>query len=106
MKPDLKNMSRKQLLKLQSDIEKALEKLADTEKRAALEAAEKAAKAHGYSLKDLTGVKPARSTAAKSPAKKPAANAKDGRAKVAPKFRNPGNPEQTWSGRGRSPTSG
>lgn len=26
-----------------------------------------------------------------------------GRAKVAPKYRNPANPEQTWTGRGKSP---
>ncbi|NHX27966.1 H-NS histone family protein, partial [Escherichia coli] len=40
-----------------------------------------AAREHGFSLADLTG--------ASTPA--------------APKYRNPENPDQTWSGRGRKP---
>lgn len=94
MPVNLKGMTRKELERLKTNVEKALEKVADTEKKAALEAAEKAAKAFGFSLSDLEGVKPGRkASSAKS----------DGRAKVAPKYRNPANPEETWTGRGRKP---
>ena len=43
---------------------------------------------HGFSLKELTGVSPARSK---------------GRTKNPPKYRHPENPEITWTGRGRKP---
>ena len=52
MKFDLKALTRKELEKLRGDIEKALDKIADVEKKAALAAAEKAARAYGYSLVD------------------------------------------------------
>jgi DNA-binding protein H-NS len=45
------------------------------------------AKSEGYTIEELFGgAKPAR-----------------GGSKVAPKYRNPTNPEQTWSGRGKRP---
>jgi len=102
MKVDLKDMSRRELEKLRGNIDKALEKLAEGEKRAALEAAKRAAKAHGYSLEELTGASAKNETQKKVGAAKKKSVA-DGRAKVAPKFRNPDNPEQTWTGRGRAP---
>ncbi|MBV7408011.1 H-NS family nucleoid-associated regulatory protein [Maritimibacter sp. DP1N21-5] len=94
MKINLKGMSRKELEKLRADVDKALEKVGDEEKRAALEAAQKAAKAFGYSLADLADVKAPR---------KPASKKADGRSKVAPKFRHPENGDVTWTGRGRQP---
>lgn len=94
MKVNLKGMSRKELEKLKKDIDKQLEKVADDEKRAALAAAEKAAKAMGYSLSDLAEVK----TVRKSTPKK-----SDGRSKVAPKYANPENADEKWTGRGRKP---
>lgn len=107
MKFDLKNLNRRQLERLRADVDKALDRIAETEKKEALKAAEKAAKAHGYSLAELTG-KPVKAPAEKpaTPRKAPRAAAKntsDGRAKVAPKFRNPDNHDETWSGRGRAP---
>ena len=103
MKFNLKGMSRRELEKLRTDVDKAIEKLAQAEKKAALEAAKKAAKAHGYSLEELTGAGASKKAAA-APAKNQARKAKtDRRAKVAPKYRNPNNPDQTWSGRGRAP---
>lgn len=39
---------------------------------------------------------------ARLPTRKSTKSASTG-AKVAPKYRNPGNPEQTWTGRGKSP---
>lgn len=108
MKFDLKPLNRKQLERLRADVDKALERLAEVEKKEALRAAEKAARALGYSLEELTGgavkapkpaAKPA--TEKKAPAKRKAKS--DGRAKVAPKFRNPNNANETWTGRGRAP---
>lgn len=89
MEIDLDTMSRQELLKLRGDVEKALSSVADRERRAALDAAEKAAAAHGFSLSQLTGVTlpKGRSGKAASPAK----------------YRNPDNSAQTWSGRGRRP---
>ncbi|MBM7066527.1 H-NS family nucleoid-associated regulatory protein [Actibacterium sp. 188UL27-1] len=88
---DLHALSRKELEKLQVDIDKALAKVAEEERKAALAAAEKAVANHGFSLDELiasgaVGGKKGRN-APKSPAK----------------YRNPDNPEQTWSGRGRRP---
>ena len=53
------------------------------------------AKAEGYSIGELFGGK----------APKGAAKAKKAgtRGKVAPKYRNPANPKDTWTGRGRQP---
>ncbi len=60
-----------------------------------------AAAAEGYSLAELFGAA-ARKSAGR-PAKK--APARKGRklGKVAPKYRNPANPKETWSGRGKQP---
>lgn len=108
MKIDLKSYNRRQLEKLRADVDKALERISEVEKKEALRAAEKAARALGYSLEELTGgavkSRPAKAEGApKAPAKrKPRAKA-DGRAKVAPKYRNPNNAEETWTGRGRAP---
>ncbi|WP_298492777.1 H-NS histone family protein [uncultured Maritimibacter sp.] len=94
MKTNLKGMSRKDLEKLRVEVDKALERVGEEEKRAAFEAAQKAAKAYGYSLADLADVKAPRKTSAKK---------SDGRSKVAPKFRHPEDDTVTWTGRGRQP---
>ena len=86
---DLNAMSRKELTKLRADVDRALASVADREKRAALDAVERAAADHGFSLADLTGLSPARGKGRKS--KSPA------------KYRNPADPSQTWSGKGRKP---
>ena len=93
-KISLKGMTRKDLEKLRRDVDKALEKVEGAEKKAALAAAEKAAREFGFSLAQLEDV--ARPAVAK-PAKP------DARKKVAPKYRNPTNAEETWTGRGRKP---
>lgn len=103
MKIDLKGMTRRELEKLRNDVDKALNKIAETEKKAALAAAQKAAKAHGFSLDELTGEKTGETAAPKKTRGRKKKDASDGRGKVEPKFRNPENPEQTWSGRGRAP---
>ena len=94
MKYDLKSMSRKELEKLKASVDKALSKVADKEKKAALAAAEKAAAAHGFSLSEITGG---------------AAVGKPRQAKLAPKsvsapkYANPADAGQTWTGKGRQP---
>ena len=85
---DLNSMSRKELQKLRRDVDKAIATLADRERKAALEAAEKAAAEHGFTLADLAGLgKKGKTAKTNSPAK----------------FRNPANPSQTWTGKGRQP---
>ena len=58
------------------------------------------AKAEGYTIDELFGTA-AQGRIAK-PARAPRKAAGTG-AKVPPKYRNPGNPEQTWTGRGKHP---
>jgi DNA-binding protein H-NS len=85
---DLDSMSRAELVKLRTDVDKAIASLADRERKKAIEAAERAAAEHGFSLAELTGAPmPMKRSKSKSPAK----------------YRNPADPTQTWSGRGRKP---
>ena len=94
MKTDLKTMTRKELEKLKANVEKAIEKLAQKDKKAALAAAEKAAAAHGFSLAELAGEPAPRKVGkAKTDSKKPSP----------PKYKNPTNADQTWTGKGRQP---
>ncbi|HDS1218761.1 H-NS histone family protein [Stenotrophomonas sp. TWI143] len=63
----------------------------------------KLAKTEGYTIEELFGTATA---AAKPRARKAAAPSKTaGRklGKVAPKYRNPANPKETWTGRGKQP---
>lgn len=83
---DLNTLSLAELKKLQKDVAKAIDEFKDRERKAALAAAEAAAKEHGFSLAQLLDEK----------AVKP-------RKTVAPKYANPENPSETWSGRGRKP---
>ncbi|MBB3712747.1 DNA-binding protein H-NS [Limimaricola variabilis] len=88
MAQDLHEMSRKELEKLRRDIDEALSTVSQRERKAALEAAERAAAEHGFSLAELAeAASKGRKTKAKTPAK----------------YRNPEDPSQTWSGRGRKP---
>lgn len=100
MANDIKNMSRKELEKLKAQVEKQLEKLDKADRKAALEAVKQAAKAHGYSLNELTGGGSA-SAASKSGGKPRKARA-NGTVNP-PRYRNPDNPDQTWTGKGRRP---
>lgn len=94
MKTDLKTMTRKELEKLKANVETALQKLAEKDKKAALAAAEKAAAAHGFSLAEITGDAPVRKMR----------KAKSGPKTVSvAKYKNPADAEQTWTGKGRQP---
>ncbi|MBP1804963.1 H-NS family nucleoid-associated regulatory protein [Rubellimicrobium aerolatum] len=90
---DYENMSRRELVALRANIDKAIATAGDRDKRNALRAAEEAARNHGFSLADLmplmTQAKPRRGRPAEEGG--------------APRYRNPDNPDQTWSGRGRRP---
>lgn len=92
MANDYKKLSRKQLEKHLKDINAALKTLEAREKREARKAAEKAAAKFGFSLAELSGTVAAKTTA-------PRKTAKAG----SPKFRNPENTSQTWTGKGRQP---
>jgi DNA-binding protein H-NS len=94
---NLKAMTTKELSKLKMDVEKALVSAEERARRDALKAVEKAAAEFGFSFDELSGkAKP--KAAKKGPKKKSKA-----KAKAPPKYRNPADPEQTWSGRGRQP---
>lgn len=62
------------------------------------------AKAEGYTLAELLDAPLTKAPAkAASAARKPRGPSNAKGSKVAPKFRNPGNPNQTWAGRGQQP---
>lgn len=84
MSIDLDAMSLNELRELRQKIERAITSFEDRRRKAALAAVEMAAREHGFNLSDLAGMKAARS-------------------KIAAKYVNPANAEQTWSGRGRKP---
>ena len=83
-------MSRKELVSLKSDIEKILAKLHIKEKKDALAAAKKAAAEYGFSLDELT-------------AKRSTGGASGTGSSAEPKFANPEDSSQTWTGKGRQP---
>lgn len=63
----------------------------------------KLAQAEGYTLIELFGVRgPSARTAGTGTRKAKGKGPKPG-IKVAPKYRNPANPQETWSGRGKHP---
>ncbi|PYE84764.1 H-NS family nucleoid-associated regulatory protein [Pseudoroseicyclus aestuarii] len=89
MQIDLDALSRQELETLRRDVDKALSTAADRDRKRAIAAMEKAAAEYGYSVSDLAGGTSA--TRKKTGSKTP------------PKYRNPEDPDQTWSGRGRKP---
>lgn len=86
---DLESLSRDDLKKLRRDVEKAIASVDDRNRQRALEAAERAVAEFGFTLADVTGMAPARGRGRRAP--------------LPAKYRNPANPAQTWSGRGRRP---
>ena len=94
---DYDTMSRKELMALRANIDKAIASVGDRERRDALKAAEAAARERGFTLDELVGLM----GGAKGRGRR-AAGASSAPANAA-RYRNPDNPEQTWSGRGRRP---
>lgn len=100
---DVSHLSAKELKTLIAQAEKQQTKVLTRPKAAAMRAKiNQYVKDHGYTIEELYGEL---STAAAGKAKKPAGRklAKSAGSKVAPKYRNPANPGETWSGRGRQP---
>jgi DNA-binding protein H-NS len=83
---DLNSLSLKELKELQSSVNKAVNGFEDRKRKEALARVEEAARALGFSLSELTGTAVPRK---RSPA--------------VPKYANPANKSETWSGRGRKP---
>lgn len=85
---DINTLTLPELKKLHKDVQRAIESYETRHKAAAIAELEEKARELGFSLSELTGI-----SAPKSKRRAPA---------VA-KYRNPQNPEETWSGRGRPP---
>lgn len=84
---NLDTMSLKELKEFQSQVAKAIASFEDRKKKEALAELEEKAREMGFSLAELTGG--AVKTRKRSPA--------------VPKYANPADPTDTWSGRGRKP---
>lgn len=91
MAKSLDKMSRQELLTLRSDVDKALRKAESRDRKEAKKAAEEAAAKFGFSLSDVADVRGA------------ARKSKSAGVAGAPKFVNPKDPSQTWTGKGRQP---
>tara|TARA_R100000655_G_scaffold107808_2_gene158767 strand:+ start:5592 stop:5951 length:360 start_codon:yes stop_codon:yes gene_type:complete len=95
-KNDLKEMSRKELQKLLSDVKKALASAIARDQREAKKAATKAAAEFGFSLGEI-------SETLEAAPKKSKGKAKATRKPSKPVFANPEDTTQTWTGKGRQP---
>ncbi|WP_281984574.1 H-NS histone family protein [Thalassorhabdomicrobium marinisediminis] len=87
MKFDLKDMNRNELETLAREVEAALENLRKEDLKRVRAEMEKLAAAHGVSVAEVMGGRGPKGTKAKS----------------APKYANPDDPTQTWTGKGRQP---
>jgi DNA-binding protein H-NS len=83
---DLNSLNLKELKELQTAVNKAVSGFEDRKRKEALSRVEEAARALGFTLSELTGTAVPRK---RSPA--------------VPKYANPANKSETWSGRGRKP---
>jgi len=88
---NLNSMSLAELKSLEKKVARAIAKFEELEKKQALVALKAQAKKLGFSLSELTGA-----------VAKPAKQQKP-RKKVPPKYANPADKSQTWTGRGRRP---
>lgn len=87
MAADLGTMSLEELQAHQREVEAAIKGYEKKRRADALAAVRETARAHGYTLEELMGAKPAAKAATKGAAK----------------YANPADPSQTWTGRGRQP---
>lgn len=85
---DLSQMTRKDLLQLEHDVSAALKDAEARELSEARKAIELTAAEYGYSVDELLGK---------------ASKTSDKKGKAVAKYRNPENPAETWTGRGRKP---
>ncbi|MDE2407409.1 MAG: H-NS histone family protein [Xanthomonadaceae bacterium] len=102
MSMNIDNLSSQELAALISRANKRKKVLAKRKPAAAAKAAvAKALKLTGWTFEELFGKQAAAAPAAKPRKNKAKAGTRGG--KVAPKYRNPANEKETWTGRGRSP---
>lgn len=92
---NVSKMSKSELLSLRARIDRALSKIDERNLQRARQEARQLAKSYGVSVGDLLSAAPA-------PKEKKTSGSKP-RGKVAPKYRNPKNSGETWTGRGRQP---
>lgn len=85
-KTDLSKLSLDELKALRKDVEKAIGDFEKRKRSEAMKEIQAVAKKHGLSVDDIVGGK-----------------AKGRKSKAAPKYRNPDDASQEWSGRGRQP---
>ncbi len=86
---DLNEVSLPELKRLLRDVERAIASFQHRQLAAARAELEARARELGFSLAELAATE--------------TISAKRNRTAVQPKYRNPANPEETWSGRGRQP---
>ena len=96
---DISNLTKKELVALRRKVDRAIESIDARTLDKARREARQLAQSYGVPLEDLIEA-PKSST---KPGPKPKARASTKRGKVAPKYRDPANPNVTWSGRGRTP---
>lgn len=82
---NLNQMSLKELKDLQAQVARAIATYEERRKRAALAEVEEMLRAKGFTLSDVTSI------------------AGKGKSISAPRYANPANPSDTWTGRGRKP---
>lgn len=85
-KLNLEKMTLEELRSLRKDVDKAIDSVQRRQRTEALKEMQAVAKKHGLSVDEVIGGK-TKAQKSKAPAK----------------YRNPANPEQVWSGRGRQP---
>jgi len=85
-KIDLSKKSLEELKALRKDVDAAIAGFQDRKRSEAMKALEAVAKQHGMSVSEIVG-----------------SGGKGRKTKSAPKYRNPGNSKETWTGRGRQP---
>lgn len=101
--PNFDTMSRAELIELRAQLDKAISAAGERDRQRALKAAEELAREHGFSLAELVPGGGAKGRAAGG---KRGGGSKAAATSPAPsdaRYRNPENPDQTWSGRGRRP---
>lgn len=101
---DLSAYSLPELRRLQSKVETEIRRRSESTRRALLKRVQKMAEDEGLSLSDLieAPAEPEKAAPKAKAGRKPAAAKQDKPAPVI-KYRNPANPGQGWSGRGRKP---
>lgn len=98
---ELTKLTVTELKKLKTRVENEIAKRTDNTRKDLLKKIQKLTAEAGMSITDVLGEKPAAAKGKRAPVVKKATRGPKG--KVAPKYRDPANASQTWTGRGRKP---